>query len=69
MKSLYSPIIFHKLNKIFWQTESRDCALRFTHEAVLASPEQVVDFIQRELEQDARSLTLQLSRLQDTQGG
>ncbi|MBL6740522.1 MAG: DUF559 domain-containing protein [Synechococcus sp. BS301-5m-G54] len=43
--------------------------LRFTHEAVLASPEQVVDCIQRELEQDARSLTLQLSRLQDTQGG
>ena len=43
--------------------------LRFTHETVLESPEQVVACIRQELEQDARSLALQLSRRQQTACG
>ena len=43
--------------------------LRFTHAAVLESPEQVVACIRQELERDARSLALQLSRRQETPCG
>ena len=43
--------------------------LRFTHEAVLESPARVVACIRQELERDARSLALQLSRRQERPRG